>query len=90
MKIPSILKIGGYDVKIDYDNSTIQFGQFDPQKLSITLFSLNSSQNMSSTLIHEIIEALNYIYELDLPHDKITVLANGMFQVLKDNKLVFN
>ena len=41
-----------------------------------------------STLIHEIIEAINWELELNLEHNKITALESGLYQVLKDNKLI--
>lgn len=41
------------------------------------------------TLLHEIIEALNGYYSLNLEHDVITTLGFGLHQVLKDNKLHF-
>ena len=39
--------------------------------------------------ITEIIEALNFEFELELEHHKISVLAYAMHQVLKDNDGVF-
>ena len=41
------------------------------------------------TLLHEIIEALNGYFSLDLDHEVITTLGFGLYQVLKDNKLHF-
>jgi len=40
-----------------------------------------------STLLHEIIEALNYHLELKLEHNQITSLEAGLYQTLKDNNL---
>jgi len=36
-------------------------------------------------LVHEIIEAINYHYELELEHNKITVLGAALHQVLAEN-----
>lgn len=43
-------------------------------------------QVKQKTLLHEIIEALNYNYQLDLTHDKICVLETALFSVFKSNK----
>lgn len=39
-----------------------------------------------ATLLHECIEQLNFIYELDLDHKEITILGNALHQIIKDNK----
>lgn len=41
-----------------------------------------------STLLHEILEALNYHLELGLKHPQITALEAGLYQVLKDNGII--
>ncbi|GEM_PF-5108410 len=42
-----------------------------------------------STFIHEVVEFINYIYELKLPHNKITVLESALLGLaLIDNKSV--
>jgi hypothetical protein len=38
-------------------------------------------------LLHEVFEALNYHLSLDLNHDKMSALSEGLFQVLADNGL---
>lgn len=39
----------------------------------------------AATLIHEIIEQINFINELDLEHHKITTLANSLYEVIHEN-----
>lgn len=41
-------------------------------------------------LVHEIIEVLNVLLDLNLNHQTITSLAQGLFQVLSTNKLAFH
>jgi hypothetical protein len=41
-----------------------------------------------STLLHEIIEAINITYDLRLKHSQITTLEVTLYQVLKDNNLL--
>lgn len=40
-----------------------------------------------STLVHEIVEQLDFLLELKLEHHQITALCSGLYQVLHDNKL---
>ena len=45
-------------------------------------------QVQQKTLLHEIIEAINFEYSLKLEHDKICVLESALFEVIKNNKLL--
>jgi len=38
------------------------------------------------TLLHEIIECINYQFELDLEHNKISTIESALFWILRDNK----
>lgn len=49
-----------------------------------------TSQIQQKTLLHEIIEAINYQYELHLEHNKISVLETAIFAILKDNIWLFD
>lgn len=40
-------------------------------------------------LIHEILEMLNIMCELNIDHDKISILGVTLYQVLSENKLSF-
>jgi len=62
-------------------------GQFDHEKLQISLRENMTKSIKEATLIHEIIEALNYHFELGLEHNKIMSLESGLFQVLNDNDI---
>ena len=55
----------------------------DRQQISVAHRLKKSDQD--AVLMHEIIEALNYRLELELPHAKITTLGEGLYQVLADN-----
>lgn len=91
--IPKKLKIIGYDYKILsckndlrdenrkgwHCSSTNEIG-IDPDM---------SEELQKSTLLHEIIEAINYHNELCLGHNKIETLEANLYQVLHDNKLSF-
>ena len=95
MKIPNKIKIGShwYSVKFaDLD----KIGGNDEPGISYLLKNkifINTNNNISrsqqeQTLIHEIIEAINYNYELSLPHQSISILGETIYQVLNDNKFL--
>jgi hypothetical protein len=44
---------------------------------------------MMDDLLHEVVEAINCLYDLPLNHQTITTLAEALHQVLRDNRLVF-
>lgn len=44
------------------------------------------NERQKKTIIHEIIEAFNFEYELELEHRKITVLESAFFDLLKNNQ----
>ena len=94
--IPKTLKIGGlsFDVVVEphrrrdhgvdssaSENCTYQKIWLDsePQK----------PDGMMDDLIHEVIEVINCLYDLDLSHQTITTLGEALHQVLRDNRLVF-
>lgn len=95
MKIPKKLNIGGieYKIKIVKDNSD---GMHEAQYRGKVRFSedevdiLESYSNESKfrTLLHEIIHILDDNYKLELNEEIIARLASGLYQVLKDNKLL--
>lgn len=85
------IKIGGYIIDIDYDDRLIanhgDVGQYSPVEQKITLAAGLTKQQEEETLIHEVLEAINDIYELGLEHDeqlcKLSVIAH---QIITDNK----
>jgi len=95
MKIPKKLKIGAHIFKVKYFNREAKdlndnLGSCNCVKCEIVI---NSDPNISvsqqeETLLHEILEALNYNYQLKLSHESLSIIAEGLYQVLKDNKLL--
>lgn len=89
MKIPEKVKIGGHE----YTCKTAPFlgrdhsasGRSCGNSLEIEIEETLPQQNKESTLIHEILEQINYRYELDLPHEKISILETALYQVIRDN-----
>lgn len=95
MDIPSQLKIIGkvYDVKMNptcvMDDGTASLGF---HRGALNLIEINPSypqQTQESTLLHEILEAINHLLSLELEHRQINVLEETLYQVLRDNELNF-
>ena len=93
MKMPQKLKIGGHIYKIVYrdrlnNDGTENLGTHDAKNLTIWIDKTLSQSQQEATLIHEIIEAINYGNQLKLTHEQISTLEHNFYQVLKDNFLL--
>lgn len=87
MKLPKLIKIGGQEYSVELVDSLADSGSttFATQRILI-----NSNQNndrQKTALLHEVIETLNELYDLNLNHQTIQTLEAGLYQVIKDNKL---
>ncbi len=50
-----------------------------------------TEQQQNETLIHEILEAIDAIYELGLDHDEqLSKLSVIIYQIIQDNKTLIN
>lgn len=86
------IKILGYDYEIKYspepeDGGAKEAGRMFSGKQIIIIDKYQCKQSQESTLLHEIIEALNYHLELELDHQTVASLEAGLYAVLKDNKI---
>lgn len=94
--IPDSIKIGGYDIEVKLvDNLRTDrsaWGMYDPHQKTISLDPTLCDQQLFGTLIHEVLEAIIEIHDiehLDEDHRALTQLAEGFHQVIKDNKEMF-
>jgi hypothetical protein len=79
--IPDHIYISGIkvDIVIDGDmESRGDTGLYIPQKTRIELSAGMSDEKARITLIHEIIEAINTIYDVGLKHHQINLLEAGI------------
>ena len=85
-----LIKIGSYYYEIrECDNlarDCSSLGESCGNSLKISIDSGICEDLKTATLIHEIVEQLNFIYELNLEHNVITILGNTLHQVLKENE----
>jgi len=97
MKIPKRLKLGGHVMTVEkIDPATIPaalvpefIGRWDTRAATLTIMGGQSESCEAVTFLHEILEAVSALYELELEHPKISALAEHLFQVLRDNRLDF-
>ena len=91
MKIPRVVKILGHDYQVILSprlfTSDSTSGICDTARHTITLDENFAESHVAETFLHEILEGLNYHLELELKHSKISQLSEGLFQVLRENKL---
>jgi hypothetical protein len=84
-----VIRIMGHDVDIRYDANYAkdQGGQggFASESLWIALDTSYPPTQLNETLLHELVEAINYFGELKLKHSAITRLGNGLHQIFADN-----
>ena len=99
MKIPKSLKIGGHVWKITHNKDVTNeggcFGSTHPLTQRFFLDPEISQQKQEQTLIHEILHAIWWTNGMrsreELKKEEeyiIDSLSQGLYQVLKDNKLL--
>ena len=89
------IKIGGYEIKIEEDEKILtnesRIGEYSPIEQKIKLYPGLTEQQKNETLIHEVLEAINDIYELDLDHDgQLCKLSVVIHQIIADNQKLFS
>jgi len=91
MKLPSSLKIAGYEYSVVYevhrsrDRGSNNPASCNSKAQTIWIDTDQHRESQESSLIHEVLEALDYHYELGLSHQTIATLETGLYQVLRDN-----
>lgn len=93
MKIPKQLKIGGHIYKVILHDrmekgGSDKLGTSYVYKNRIFLDNKVSPSQLESTLLHEILEVINSLNNIGATEEKICQFETGLYQVLKDNKLL--
>jgi len=83
------VKINGHWYRIKYKENLARnhdaAGMSCANALVILLDPSGKKSHIDEVFWHEVIEQINYIHELALPHDTITTLGSCLQQVLTDN-----
>lgn len=61
------------------------YGTYCGSSMEIAIDPSYSESRKTSTIIHELIEAINHELEVGLEHKQITLLESGLFQILTSN-----
>lgn len=89
------VKIGGYSISIETTDKILpnegRIGEYSPFEQKISIATGLTKQQKNETLIHEVLEAINDIYELNLDHDEqLSKLSVVIHQIIVDNKKLIN
>jgi hypothetical protein len=88
------LNILGYSYSLDLSKTLEDMGgivgTWDCDRKTLELANDLEEDVTNSTLIHEILEAINYHLELELKHPQIMALEVGLHQVFNDNGISLN
>jgi len=83
------LKIGSHSYDVIFknldDEAQPNSGYCNTTGNKITINNTLPISQQESTIVHEIIEAINFLYQLELKHNKIMTLETALYQILKDN-----
>ncbi len=88
-----MIKILGYNYSItqtDLVDSMNTFGRHHAQLQHIQLAKDLCIQQTESTILHEILEALNYYLDLNIPHQSLMSLESTLYQTLTENEVDFS
>lgn len=89
LKKPVVLKILGHDVTVKTVKRTLfatpNIGEADSEKGEIRLVEGLERSVYEATLLHEVLHIIDHHLDLDVTEAQITGLAQGLFQVWKDN-----
>ena len=84
MKIPNRLKIGAHIYTVIVTDLETKYGLHDCSSATITIDASLPDSRKGSTLLHEVLHALNS----ELDHALLDSLSEQIYQVLSDNDLL--
>lgn len=82
-----------YSVELDphiFRNENNGGGKGCANDLKIVVGGNMHESNQAEIFMHEIIEQVCYRLQLKIDHDDLSALSEGLFQVIRDNKLRFD
>ena len=95
MNIPKQIKVGGHTYNIslvkgeDYSKGRDNWGRTYHSEKKILIDKEIERTQMEQTFIHEMLHCVDQVYNANsLEEEEITRLAEGLYQVLKDNRLI--
>ncbi len=93
MRVPEKIKIAGYQVAVrevpNMAHDRDHVGEYFPRTQEIQIEVAATEQQKEEVLLHEILEAIKTLFDLEIPHPALNTLGVVLHQVLKDNDLDF-
>ena len=94
MKIPNKIKIVGKTFTVEIRDRLKEDGSdrlgsilYGQQKIIIDSSILEEAKDQ--TLLHEIVEGIINLFDLEIEHKDLSILSEALYAVLKDNNLRF-
>lgn len=87
--IPETTSIGGHDITVELVEDEAlpeDYGEYVDILKKIRINRVGQRSDREETYIHEIIEAVDTIFHLELPHSAIQTLGAGIYQALVSGK----
>lgn len=93
MKIPNKVRILGHVYEVikrnrEVEDGTTAPGTCDNDYLKIWIHNRAAMSIQEEIFMHEIIEAINCLMQLQLTHPQISQVSASLYQVLTDNELL--
>lgn len=87
IEIPKSIHIGCFNINVEYVKNLSSkrdcFGEWHPGDNEIHISEdIKGKQQAVEVFLHEIIEAIMFIYDLDIKHHNIAPLSSGICQAL--------
>lgn len=93
MSYPSKLKIGSRTYRIRFVRSIRKcpntLGLFDPNRLEILILKEQSKDETLKTILHELVHAIEYEYEIKIAHSGVYKFEEALFDFICANSEVF-
>lgn len=98
MKYPDKMTIGGNTVTVDVLSEPLKklseysyvIGEYHPLTRGIKIYHTDSNKKMcGENFVHETIEAVNALYDLNLSHQTITTIATALYQAYSTGNVSF-
>lgn len=92
MKIPKTIRIGAYKITVKKQPITEaadRGGDFSSGNMHINITEYPIEAKTTETFLHEIIEAVKWIYQLELKHQDICILSETLLSAIRNNNLDF-
>lgn len=76
------MNILGYEYRVEMEHDLEPMGRVRPNHLDIQISDRICKEQRVSTMLHEVLEAINSHLELKIPHAAIMGLEVGLYQTL--------